>query len=69
MKQLLSLLLLSACGGDYIASGNITVTHKIEISSEQFEAYCEDLYPNNKTAQVTCVNDLVSGFLDSFKGL
>jgi hypothetical protein len=68
MKYLLLLLMLGACGGDYIVSGEVTVTHKVDLASEWFIAYCKDLHPTSEALQNECVTDLMADFLDAMSG-
>lgn len=69
MKHLALLLALSACGGDYIVSGNVTVTHKVDLASDWFIAYCKDLHPSSEALQNECVADLMADFLDAMSGV
>ncbi len=68
MKRLALLLALSACGGDYIVSGEVTVTHKVALASEWFIAYCKDLHPIDEAKQNECVTNLMADFLDAMSG-
>ena len=65
MKYLL-LLALSACGGDYVVSGNVTVTHQIDLASESFLTYCQDEFPNDTVKQEECVAELTANFIKAF---
>jgi hypothetical protein len=62
MKYLL-LLILTACGGDYVLKGNPTVTHRIEIDFKFIDNYCMELYPTDEEARLQCVEDLIASFL------
>lgn len=68
MKCLALLLTLSACGGGYNVSGEVTVTHKVDLASEWFIAYCKDLHPIDEVKQNECVTNLMADFLDAMTG-
>lgn len=66
MKYLL-LILLSSCGALEL-SGNVTITHKVDVMTDYFIAYCEDLYPNNKELQKECVDEEIINFIRLLEG-
>lgn len=69
MKKLLLCLLLTACGGEYKVSGNVTVTHEISIDdiTRYFEASCADQYYYQDDID-RCVADKISGFFNFMNG-
>ena len=68
MKYLL-LLSLVACGGEYTVTGNVTVTHKIDLAIDSFTAYCEEEHPNDAVKQEECIAELTANFIKTIGGI
>jgi hypothetical protein len=66
MKRIALLLALGACGSDNTldVSGEVTVTHRIEIAVEYFKEYCELKYPESKLEQAECINENLIKFME-----
>jgi hypothetical protein len=66
MKYALLLLALVACGSDNTleVSGEVTVTHRIELAIEYFDEYCKLKYPNSEIEKADCVNDNLMKFME-----
>jgi hypothetical protein len=65
MKYLLILAMLTGCGVKL--SGDVTVTHKIDLAADWFKQYCAELYPENELAQAKCVNEMMITFIKSLE--
>lgn len=68
MKYLL-LALLTSCGGDYVLSGNATITHKVELDLDAIEGYCNTAYPDDEEAYQKCVQELTQAFIKSLENI
>jgi hypothetical protein len=69
MKYALMLLMLAACGdSSYVVSGNVTVTHKIDLAVEWFETYCAEMYPEDEEGRDYCIETLTMDFIKTLAG-
>jgi len=65
MKKILICFLLTACGGKYEVSGNVTVTHRISLDEleKYFRVACEEEFGFGEPVD-ECVANKITDFLN-----